>query len=82
MQFVKSASGDTLRILAFRKRKVYDASEVYLGQFLEGDVMRIDLLSYRLYAESREMGKVIDVNDKDVFSFVPGETYRFAQPEV
>ena len=75
---IKSKSDNRLiKIKDFRKRDRYSANIIKTTMISEEELLRIDLISDRLYGNSLQIDKIIDVNDIDLFSLSSGDKVNY-----
>lgn len=77
---IKDKSGNILKVHDFRKRVKYNKADVVINKMKEGELLRVDLLSIRLYGSRLNIANIIDVNDEDVFSFNTNDPVNYVNP--
>ena len=78
---IKNSSNEVIKVKDFRKRLKYDLKNVFITKPVQDELIRPDVLSSRIYSDPYKVNGIIDVNDKDIFSFQLTDEIRFVTPE-
>ena len=68
---IETPNGGTKEVTDFRTRLQY--TNFNESKVMEEEILRVDLLGLRLLGDSIGIGKLIDANEKDIFSFEANE---------
>jgi DNA-directed RNA polymerase sigma subunit (sigma70/sigma32) len=70
----KGKDGKTYKVLDFRNRILYPDTRKVEGKMDEANLLRVDLIAKKYTGSEMDFSRIIDANDKDVFSFSTGDT--------
>lgn len=74
---IRGKENNILKVKDFRKRNRYPLDVTYIDKVLADEILRIDKTSARLLGSLYKIGQIIDVNEKDVFSFQESESIKY-----
>lgn len=79
---IRNKDGKLRKVIGFRKSARYTDDEILVTMLTDEDFLRVDKFANRMYGNLFNIGPVIDVNDEDYFSLAPGDSVRFANPNL
>lgn len=72
-----ASNGAIRKVLDFRKRGRYSASNILIASLFESEELRVDRLAERLLGSTLSIDEIVDVNDTDLLSAVAMDTIYY-----
>lgn len=76
---IKNAAGKPIKVSIFRSRVDYSKVPTSVALVRGDENLRIDTLADRLVGGIYKIGRIIDCNEKDIFSFNTGDKIKYVR---